>query len=486
MKSYSTPLPVLKTTDVVVVGGGPAGICAAIAAARSGAATLLVEQYGCLGGMMTLGMVTPLDSRNTRSNHPFGGIMEEIIQRVILETVRYSGGEGKHHHLYSSPHVMKHVLLEMAVESGVDLLFHATLLDVQREGDRVARLVVCTKSGLCAIEGRYFIDATGDGDLMARAGEKFVSGSEPGVMRGLTDTGLNRVHEEEISYGEYDKCGQMQPVTIMFTMGHVDVERAKPLINRKLKFADVGLTKEQFLKLPYANTPGFMVDGDDLPLPQGRVLFVQNRRAGEVVVNMTRVTGINGADALDLSRGEVLAQRQVFYVIDFLQRFIPGFEKAYLLESGDVLGVRETRRLVGRHVLSGTEAIRCKPFEDVIAHGSYIIDIHDPQGRRKAIGGEILGDCYDIPYRSLVPRTLTNLLVAGRCISTDHVAHSSTRIQGTCMLTGQAAGTATAMALRSHCEVGEVNVPDLQNRLIHSGVYLRVPQSVTLEPVASA
>ncbi len=473
--SYSTPLPLLKRADVVVVGGGPAGACAAIAAVRNGVSTLLIEQYGCLGGMMTLGMVTPLDARTTRSNQPFGGILEELVQQVITETRQYSGGGGKDHHLYSSPHVMKHVLVETAVKSGVDVLFHASLVDVVRRGDEITGLVVHTKSGLCLIEGHIFIDATGDGDLLARAGECFVTGSEPGVLRGLTETGLNKVHEEESSYGEYEHSGQMQPVTIMFTMGNVDLERGKPLINRKLKYADIGITKEEFLKLPYANTPGFQVDGDELPLPQGRVLFFKNRRQGEVVVNMTRVTGINGTDALDLSRGEVIAQLQVFHVIDFLKRFIPGFENAYLLESGDVLGVRETRRLIGRHVLRGKEAIQCTPFPDVIAHGSYIIDIHDPQGRRKAIGGEIHGDCYDIPYRSLVPNTVTNLIVSGRCISTDHVAHSSTRIQGTCMLTGQAAGTAAALALQTSCPVANINVPQLQKRLLAANVRLRVP-----------
>ena len=152
--------------------------------------------------------------------------------------------------------------------------------------------------------------------------------------------------------------------------------------------------------------------------------------------------------------------------MDFLIRYIPGFENAYLLETAGILGVRESRRLVGRHVLSGYEAIECTPFADAVAHGSYIIDIHDPQGNRKAIGGPIHGDYFDIPYRSLLPKTVTNLLVAGRCISSDHVAHSTTRIQGTCMLTGQAAGTAAALALANGCEPAEVEIAALQARLV--------------------
>ena len=457
---------------MVVIGGGAAGVCAAVAAARSGASTVLIEQHGCLGGMMTLGLVMPLSAQATKSGQPFGGILHEMLDRIVALTRQYCGGDGKAHHLFSSPHVMKYVLLDTAVKSGVDILFHTTLVDMQRNLNRIERLIVHTKSGLAFVSGDVFVDASGDGDLIEKAGEEFVLGSEPGVMDRLTSSGLNKVHEEERAYGNYHQDGLLQPVTMMFTMGGVDVERARPLVNRRLRFSDVGLTRGEFEKLPYANTPGFMVDGEELPLPQGRVLFFKNRRPGEVVVNMTRVTDIDGADALDLTKGEIIAQQQVFFVLDFLIRYIPGFEKAYLLETASTLGVRETRRLVGRHVLTGKEAIDCVPFPDVIAHGSYIIDIHDPQGRQKAIGGPIHGDCYDIPYRSLVPKTVKNLIVAGRCISSDHVAHSSTRIQGTCMLTGQAAGTAAAMALSTSSNVADVDVRALQSNLKQAGVYL--------------
>lgn len=469
---YSAQVPVLKNVDVVVVGGGPAGVSAAIAAARCGARTLLLEQHGCLGGMMTMGLVMPLDARCTRSGQPFGGILEELVTRIAELTRSYCGGEGKKHHLYSSPHIAKYVLLDTLLESGAEVLLHCRLVDVLRSDDRIEQLVVHTKSGLGGIVGRIFIDATGDGDLLARAGESYVTGSEPGVMASLDRTGLNKVHEESTTYGDYDRTGVMQPVSIMFTMGGVDTDEAKLLVNKKLTYGDVGITREEFRKLPYANTPGFMENGEDLPLPQGRVLFFQNRRPGEVTVNMTRVTGVNGADGLDLSNGEVIGQRQAFYVLDFLKRFVPGFKNAYLLETASALGVRETRRLIGRYVLSGTDAITCVPFDDVIAHGSYIIDIHDPQGGRKAIGGQIQGDCYDIPYRCLLPVEVGNLMVAGRCISTDHVAHSTTRIQGTCMLTGQAAGTAAALALANDCLPGELSVSMLQERLIEDGVAL--------------
>ncbi|MDP0497337.1 MAG: FAD-dependent oxidoreductase [Verrucomicrobiota bacterium JB024] len=475
--NWTTDLNTLKNADVVVVGGGPAGIAAACAAARNGASTLLVEKNGCLGGMMTLGMVMPLAARSDLKGNHFGGILEEFIQRTLKVTREYCGTETKDHRLYSSPHIMKFVSLEMLTESGVDILFHTMLADVVREGDRIRRLIVCTKSGLSTIEGKIFIDATGDGDIIAGAGEQFVLGSEPGVLSGLTETGLDTEHDG-CHYGGYSGDGKMQPASTMFTMGNVDYDTGSPFINRRLSFADLGMTREQFLALPYANTPGFVLEegSEEVPLPQGRILFFRTRRQGEVIINMTRITGVNGADAVDLSHAEVLAQKQMIYVLDFLIRFVPGFQDAYLLETGAALGVRETRRLVGQYVLKGREAITCVPFADVIAHGSYIIDIHDPQGRKKAIGGEIQGDCYDIPYRSLLPRTVRNLLATGRCISSDHVAHSSTRIQGTCMLTGQAAGTASALSLRHGCDPTDVPVGELQQKLIAEDVRLRVPQ----------
>lgn len=469
--SYSVSLSVLKTADVVVLGGGPAGIAAAVASARTGAKTLLVEQHGCLGGMMTLGLVTPISATHTASGKPFGGILQEMLDRVAAEAKRYAGGT---EHVYSSPHVIKHVALDMVTGSGADILFHAMFVDAVREGHAVKRIVVATKSGLAYIDGRIFIDATGDGDLIARAGEEFVVGSEPGVLKNLVATGLDKMHETDNAYGEYGKSGLMQPVTVMFTMANVDGARAEGLINKRLTFADFGITKEEFARLPYANTPGFTMDGENIPLPQGRIWFFRTARAGEYVINMSRVTAVDGSDALSLSAAEITAQKQVFYIADFLKRYVDGFQKSHIAESAATLGVRETRRLVGRYILSGREAIECVPFADVIAHGSYIIDIHDPQGRRMAIGGAIHGNCYDIPYRCLLPKTVHNLLAAGRCISVDHVAHSSTRIQGTCMLTGQAAGTAAALALAGNTSPGDIPAAAIRRKLSSDGVVFHI------------
>lgn len=471
MKTYPSTLhsyPVHSSHDVIVVGGGTAGVCAALAAARTGANTLVIEHNGVFGGTMTMGLVTPLDAIGTRCGKPFGGILWEILDRVKTES-RYYFGEGDCPR--ASPQVMAHVLSQLISESGVSVLLRTTVLETVVEDNQIKRLLVHNKSGLSWVEGKVIIDATGDGDIIADAGEEFVLGSEPGVFRHLNETGLDQVHEEESgTYGKYEKSGLMQPVTLFFTMSGVDVDRAEPLNNRHLTYADIGMTREDFLKLPYANTPGFEVSGEDVPLPQGRVLITRTSRPGVVAVNMSRVCNVNGIDADSVSRAEMIARAQVFFLADFLRRFVPGFEHAVLFETAAALGIRETRRLVGRYVLTGSEAIRCVSFDDVVAQGSYMIDIHDPQGRRKAIGGQLQGDCYDIPWRSLLPKTVTNLIVCGRCISADHVAHSSTRIQGTCMLTGQAAGTAAALSVAENRNVVDLPAALVQKKLSADGV----------------
>ena len=233
-------------------------------------------------------------------------------------------------------------------------------------------------------------------------------------------------------------------------------------------FENMQLDMEAFKKEPFYNTCGFEDNGPLIPLPQGRVLISRSTTQDTAVVNMSRVIGIDGTDAESLNRGECLAQLQVIHLVDFLKKYIPGFEQAYCTESAVTLGIRETRRLKGTYMLSGTDAIQCKTFADAIARGSYIIDIHDPLGKNKAIGGQIKGDYYEIPLRCLESETYDNLFACGRCISADHVAHSSTRIQGTCMLTGQAAGTAAMF----YAKDGITDSNRVRTRLMEDGMNL--------------
>ena len=447
MYTFKNDITRAHHSDIAIVGGGVAGCAAAIAAARKGADVILIEQSGILGGQAGLGIVTPLSSVCSRSGKAFDGLVKEICEKVRGYSKSYCAPEGHSGNTLAAPHILKYVLLRLCVESGVRILFHTSLIGADTKNDKIERLILSEKSTLSTLESRYFIDASGDGDLIFLAGDDYSLGSEPGVLSSLVAGGLDKVHYTGgREYSGYEKTERvLQPVSIFFTMGGVDYETASSWNNKNLNYSDLGLTFDEFAKLPYANSCGFeQSDGDKLPLPQGRILVSRGARDDLAVVNMSRVIGIDGSDADSLCKGEILAQTQVIDIVDFLKRFVKGFENSYLVESASTLGIRETRRLVGKYVLTGDDVINCRRFDDAVARGSYIIDIHDPKGKSKAIGGEIHGDFYEIPIRSLESAKFSNLYAAGRCISADHVAHSSTRIQGTCIMTGEAAGIAAA------------------------------------------
>ncbi len=471
MKTIQMPIQSSFECDVLVCGGGVAGTCAAIAAARAGVRTILIEEAGGLGGQATLGLVSPTSSVAARDGRSFGGLMREILQKTHQLSRLYAGSDTDS---YSSSHILRLVLMELAIQAGVALHLHTKIMAVERNGDTLTEVLALTKSGVCGYKAKRWIDATGDADVIALAGEAYALGSEPGVFGQLQEAGLDKLHFEQTDYAPYAHSGALQPVSYMFTMGNVDGGAGKHLINKRLTYRDLGITREDFKKLSYAGINGFEENGDLLPLPQGRVLFFPGVRHGEYTVNMSRVIGINGADAASLNLGEQLAQMQILPLVDVLKRLIPGFAQSYLVDCAVTLGVRESRRLIGRYVLTGREALNCTPMPDVIAHCFYLIDIHDPFGKDKAIGGEIRGDYFDIPYGALVARQAPNLLACGRCISADHVAHSATRIQGSCMLTGQAAGTAAALSLETGRSVADVDVLALQSRLIADSVFLDI------------
>lgn len=468
-------LTVNKTieTDILVAGGGTAGCCAAIAAAREGAKVLLAEQWGTLGGSATLNLVSPVGSIRSKGGRlSFGGLAEAIFAQVEKLARQYAGADSS---AISSPHILKYVLLDMVTKAGVKLLLHTRLVAADNDYGRITKIYLHTKSGVIAVKAKYFIDTSGDADLAALAGAECRIGAEADAYDRLAELGLNHIHKEDATLRNYQPpAGQsgMQPASSMFILGGVEEDKGKPYINKRLTYADLGITKAEFLQNFYAGTPGWEDNNDLVPLPQGRVLFFPSNRNGEVVVNMSRVIGVDPTDADSYTRGEVVAQKQVLAITDFLKRYIRGFENCYLIDSSSVLGIRESRRMVGPYVLTGADVILCRKFSDVIAHGSYIIDIHDPYGKQKAIGGSIRGEYYAIPYRCLYSVTHANLAAAGRCLSADHVAHSSSRVQGTCMLTGEAVGMAAALATVQGKDFQAIDVSELQQMLINHRVFL--------------
>lgn len=393
--------------DVIVAGGGPAGIAAAIASARLGASTLLMERYGFLGGMGTAGLVNPFMNYYAGEKQLVKGIFQEVIER-LKETGSY-GGSG--HRFSFEPEELKFVLNEMAVESGVHLLFHSFAADCICQDGVLQGVASESKSGRRIYKAGVYIDCTGDGDLVAKSGAIFEKGRE--------------------------SDGHCQPATLMFMLGGVKVE-------------------ENSVEFPVA---------EEYDLPQGRVLFFKMPRQGMVSVNMTRIIQLDATDVDALSKAEVEARRQVKRVVDYLKKHCEGFEDCYLVQTAAQTGIRESRRILGRYQLTAEDVLTCRKFEDAIARCSYVIDIHNPTGKGTVIRKLPVGDWYEIPYGCLMPKDRKNLLVAGRCISSTHEAHSSLRIQPTCYALGQAAGTAAALAVRKGILPGDLNYHELVQSL---------------------
>ncbi len=463
--------------DTFVLGGGLAGTSAAIASARGGLDTVLCEAGGTLGGQAGIGLVTPMSSASDKNGKSFGGLVSEIVRKAELYTAKYGKNEEDRSNktLGSiSPQLTKLAFADMVHECGVKVLFYTTLAGVNTSENKIESVVLCDKSGFVLVRAKYYIDGSGDGDLVFKAGDDYVLGSEPGVYEQLAENDLDKVHESDSNI-KYDESGLMQPVSLFFLMRGVDFAEAKKLNNKKLCFGDLGITRESFEKWEFCGSEGFELDPihpEAIPTPQGRVLVTHGRHEDEAVVNMSRIIGIDGSDADSLSDGEMRAQRQLVAIVDFLKTFIPAFKNAYLTEASSRLGVRESRRLKGKYVLSGGELIKGKSFDDAVCRGYYIVDIHDPAGKNKAIGGEILKPYFEVPFGSLCSKNFANLLAAGRCVSCDHVAASAVRIQGTCILTGEAAGGACVTAFRRGELPCETSAAELREYLSANGVVL--------------
>jgi len=409
--------------DVIVAGGGTAGIAAAVAAARNGADTILIERYGFLGGTMTAGLVNPFMTFHAGKEQIIKGIFQEIIDRL-----KDTGGYDEKTKAFDSE-IMKLVLDQMIKEADVKLLLHTYITDALVTKENIIKgIEAYNKSGRQVVLGKVIIDATGDGDVAVMAGAPYEKGRE--------------------------EDGLTQPMTLNFRMGGVDVERMP--------------SREKINKLfEEAKAKG------EIKIPRENVLYFPTTRRGEIHFNTTRIVKVDGTKADDLTYAEIEGRRQMAELIKFLKEKVPGFENAYLLMSAVQVGVRETRRIIGEYVLTGEDVIKARKFSDVIARGSYPIDIHSPTGEGTVIKKLPPGESYDIPYRCIVPKKVENLLIAGRCISCTHEAQAAIRVIPIVVAIGQAAGTAAALAAKLHASRREMNVPLLQEALKKQGGILR-------------
>ncbi len=414
--------------DVAVLGGGFAGVAAAISAARSGLSVLLVECGNSLGGAAVNGLVNPFmpnvtntpDHQVAEKHSLSQGLFLEIVEELRkMDAIR--GAVPKEFH----EEYLKVVLNRMVLGAGVRLLFHSTLYAAHTEGGRIRSVTVANKSGSQVIEANCFIDATGDADLAVLAGCPHRLGRE----------------------GD----GLCQPMTLCFRVGNVDIERYKasrPMIN------------ELYQRM--------RAEGKIKNMRED-VLIFHNLVGNVLHFNSTRIVRRSPVDAFDLTQAEIDAREQVLELFTFLKENIDGFQHSDLLMTASAIGVRESRMIDGEYLLTGEDLVACTRFEDSIALGNYDIDIHNPEGSGTSHYYFPEGAYYTIPYRSLVPRGVENLLVAGRCISATHEAQASIRIMPIVCCLGQAAGTAAAIALRDGVAMNRVDIPTLQERLRQQG-----------------
>ncbi len=320
-------------------------------------------------------------------------------------------------------------------ESNVEVLFYTFCAGVVMEGDELKGVIVESKAGREAILAKVIIDCSGDADVAYRSGVPCEYGNEHGGV---------------------------QPPTLMFCFGGVDTEKLRLSVAQEPRTyltdfipAEYFGQNNQFVLVGMRNLVQ-KAQADGLTLATERTILITGLRKGEVWVNMTRVNGVNGTDPESLTHGEIEGRKQIYDIQRYLIEYVPGFENAYFLKTAPFLGIRETRRINGLYTMDREDIMSCRHFDDAIAVASYPLDIHHPQGGGCTL--EWCGDCYDIPYRSLVPQKIKNLLVAGRCISTTHEAMSAIRVMAPCMAMGEAAGRAAKQAVRRNVQPADVDV----------------------------
>lgn len=440
--------------DVIVCGGGPAGVTAALAAARNGAHTLLIERYGFVGGSSTAALVYPWMTFHTaRGEQVIGGIAQELVDRLIERGA--SPGHlrdtiGFVHTLTPfDPEAYKALADELLAAAGVELLYHTQITGVAVDGTQIEGLRLWNKSGAHSLTARIYIDSTGDGDIAAAAGVPFVLGRRAD--------------------------GRTQPMTMNFVMGGVDLEAVIAYMRAHPEDFHAGSLIDELDRLPLTGVSGFFSAWQrHAPpnVPRDRVLFFVGLRPDEVRVNTSRILDRDGTNAWDLAAAEREGRQQVRALVEFCRAHLPGFAQSYLSHTPTQVGVRETRHIHGRYTLTGADVVAARRFPDAIARSGYPIDIHDPGGAALESRDIAGGDAYDIPFRCLLPVGIDNLLLNGRCISTTHTAFSSARLTPSCMAIGQAAGTAAALALRRRCPPTALAIEELQAHLRRQGALL--------------
>ena len=435
--------------DVVVVGGGPAGVCAAIAAARNGAKTLIVEQGNCLGGMATQGLVGPFMTCYDKSGKT--QVVRGLFEEIVAEMVKRGGAihprdvragtaytawivRGHDHVTPFDSETLKFVLDDKVAEAGVDVLYHATLVRPLMDGRAITGAEALTKGGLRRIGAKVVVDATGDGDVAFRAGAPCVS-------------------------GDPERNGAMQPCTTFFRVSGMPLELVE-----KWRAAHPG-------ERLFASEVRKAKEAGEWTIPRPHVNCYLTPRKDEWFVNVSRMNGVDPTDPRQLSDAETLGRRQVREVMNLFRKYV--LRDIRLSALATTLGIRESRHVLGDAVVGKDDILGGRVPADSIALCAYAIDLHGGKGASGTLFLTVeKGEYYGIPYRALVPRAVENLLVAGRCISATSVAAASLRVMPPAMATGEAAGTDAALCVRAGTLPRKLDVSNLIATLRSQKVYL--------------
>ena len=452
------PISQRLSADVIVIGGGPAGMCAAIAAAREGVSVILVEQGGFCGGMATRGLVGPFmtcyDAKGEKMI--IRGLFEEIVNRMVERGFAIHPSEvrsgtaftswiiiGHEHVTPYEPEGLKVIMDEMLTEAGVKVLYHTDFLHPVLEESTITGVLVSSKRGLEVIKGKVVVDCTGDGDVATRCGVPYEMGNE--------------------------ELNLMQPASMFFQISNVDPDAVE---------ADIQANIHNFYRKDGVNYRSFhwrvteARENGDWDLKRVSIGLFRMPKPDEWCVNTSRIMGVDSTDNESLSNAEIVGRQQAQHILHFLRKYVPGCENARIKSTASYIGIRESRHIQGDYRLTVDDLLDSKVPEDSILLAANSVDVHGRFGPTSNEYVPIKGDYYGIPYRSLLPRGVEQLLIAGRCVSADSTAAGAIRVMPPCMGMGQAAGTAAAMAVKENTTVRKVDAQDLRRVLKENGAYL--------------
>lgn len=425
MEFYTEPsrqLPIAGEYDVIVAGSGPAGVIAAITAARLGVRVLLVESNNTVGGISTSGLMSH-----------FTGTVDSRAYYEVLSRMADANEGDAHGKItkYIDPEKLKNIYLDMLRDAGVDMIFCTFVCGAVMDGNRIRSIITESKSGRHVYSASVFVDGTGDGDVAYHSGAAFDKGRE--------------------------SDGKMQPCTLMFKVGGVDYSRAVFIPS---------------FETTYQTPRGELqaLAREHIPYPAGHILTYPSPLPGIVTCNMTNCTDIDGTLAEDLTKAELVCRSQMPRILEYLREFVPGYENAYIISAGSMMGIRETRRFRGTYTLCEDDILTARVFDDAVVRGAlFNFDVHNISGAgldKTGVQAKFTQrNGYTIPYRCLIPEKTDGLLLSGRCISGTHIAHSNYRVMPICMGIGEAAGAAAALAVKNGLLPRDVAAADVQREL---------------------